>query len=105
MRERFAWNEESSLHVALVRVSKLPQPWIFPYERGYGGCRSWVKLPGEGAARESDCRRSWMTRHGMMQPHGCERRWKVRGRTARKKRIMWCLSNLQDDTLSVIAHE
>ncbi len=49
VRERFAWNEESSLHVALVRVYKLPQVWSFPYEKGYGGCRSWVKLPAEGA--------------------------------------------------------
>ena len=50
VRERFAWNEESSLHVALVRVYKLPQLWSFPYEKGYGGCRSWVKLPVEGQA-------------------------------------------------------
>jgi hypothetical protein len=50
VRERFAWNEESSLHVALVRVYKLPQVWSFPYEKGYGGCRSWVKLPAEGTA-------------------------------------------------------
>jgi len=48
VRERFMWDEESCLHVALVRVSALPQVWTFPYERGYGGCRSWVKLPAEG---------------------------------------------------------
>ncbi len=45
VRERFAWNEESCLQVALVRVSALLHAWSFPYERGYGGCRSWVKLP------------------------------------------------------------
>jgi hypothetical protein len=50
VRERFAWNEESSLHVALVRVYRLPQVWSFLYEKGYGGCRSWVKLPAEGTA-------------------------------------------------------
>ncbi len=49
VRERFAWNEESCLHIALVRVTALPQSWNFPYERGYGGCRSWVKLPAEGS--------------------------------------------------------
>lgn len=54
VRERFAWNEESSLHVALVRVSVLPKPWTFPYERGYGGCRSWVKLPESGAGLENN---------------------------------------------------
>lgn len=52
IRERFAWNEESCLHVALVRVFKLPQVWTFPYQPGYGGCRSWVKLPEEGTALE-----------------------------------------------------
>jgi hypothetical protein len=48
IRDRFAWNEESCLHVALVRVFKLPADspvWSFPYIAGYGGCRSWVKLP------------------------------------------------------------
>lgn len=50
VRERFAWNEESCLHVALVRVSVLSQPWTFPYQPTYGGCRSWVKLPaGQGS--------------------------------------------------------
>lgn len=48
IRERFAWNEESCLHIALVRVHKLPITWSFPYLKGYGGCRSWVKLPPEG---------------------------------------------------------
>jgi hypothetical protein len=41
--------------VALVRVYKLPAEsavWSFPYIPGYGGCRSWVKLPEEGRALE-----------------------------------------------------
>ena len=54
VRERFAWNEESCLHIALVRVSVLPKAWTFPYERAYGGCRSWVKLPGEGSGLEKN---------------------------------------------------
>lgn len=52
VRERFAWNAESCLHVALARVASLDQPWSFPYQPGYGGCRSWVKLPAEGADLE-----------------------------------------------------
>jgi hypothetical protein len=56
VRERFMWDEESCLHAALVRVSALPRTWTFPYERGYGGCRSWVKLPAGGAALEKDLR-------------------------------------------------
>ena len=55
IRDRFAWNEESCLHVALVRVFRLPPEssvWSFPYIAGYGGCRSWVKLPDEGRSLE-----------------------------------------------------
>lgn len=50
VRERFAWNEDSCLHIALVRVYTIAQNWSFPYKPGYGGCRSWVNLPDEGAA-------------------------------------------------------
>ena len=39
-----------SIHVALVRVRQLATPWEFPYQPGYGGCRSWVKLPEPPAA-------------------------------------------------------
>lgn len=52
VRQRFAWNEESSLHVALVRVAALPKAWTFPSDRSYGGCRSWVKLPETGSGLE-----------------------------------------------------
>jgi hypothetical protein len=44
VRERFHY-KKAGLHVALVRVFRLPQPWIFPDAPAYGGCRSWVKLP------------------------------------------------------------
>ena len=48
VRERFVYDDESCLHIALVRAYKLPQRWTFPYSKSYGGCRSWVTLPGEG---------------------------------------------------------
>ena len=48
VRERFAYDEESCLHIALVRAYKLPQSWSFPYTKNYGGCRSWVNLPEDG---------------------------------------------------------
>jgi hypothetical protein len=54
IRERFAWNEDSCLFVALVRVFTLPEAWSFPYIPGYGGCRSWVKLPDEGKVKEAE---------------------------------------------------
>lgn len=47
VKERFVYDEESCLHVALVRSYKLPQRWTFPYSKSYGGCRSWIKLPDE----------------------------------------------------------
>ena len=48
VRERFVYDEESCLHVALVRAWRLPARWTFPYEKRYGGCRSWVDLPAAG---------------------------------------------------------
>jgi len=53
VRERFAWNEDSCLHIALVRMYALPEVWSFSYEPRYGGCRSWVKLPAEGTTLET----------------------------------------------------
>ncbi|TAE78387.1 MAG: DUF1802 family protein [Verrucomicrobia bacterium] len=49
IRQRFDWEGKGmsagSIHVALVRVFKLAEPWEFAYEAKYGGCRSWVALP------------------------------------------------------------
>ncbi len=45
VRERFVYDEESCLNVALVRAYRLPERWEFPYAPAYGGCRSWVTLP------------------------------------------------------------
>lgn len=49
VRDRFDWEGKGmasgSIHVALVRVSRLAQPWEFPYTAKFGGCRSWISLP------------------------------------------------------------
>lgn len=45
IKERFVYDEESCLNVALVRMWKLPERWSFPYSKSYGGCRSWITLP------------------------------------------------------------
>jgi len=49
VRDRFDWEGKGmasgSIHVALIRVRELADPWVFPYEKKYGGCRSWVALP------------------------------------------------------------
>lgn len=48
VRERFTWNEKSGrdcLSLALVRVFQLREPFGFPYQKRYGGCRSWIEVP------------------------------------------------------------
>ena len=49
VRDRFDWEGKGmasgSIHLALVRIRELAEPWEFPYEAKYGGCRSWVHLP------------------------------------------------------------
>ena len=49
VRERFDWEGKGmasgSIHLALVRIRQLTEPWEFPYEAKYGGCRSWINLP------------------------------------------------------------
>ena len=49
VRERFDWSGKGmaagSIHLALVKVSKLETPWRLEYEKRFGGCRSWVELP------------------------------------------------------------
>ena len=49
VRDRFDWEGKGmasgSIHLAVVRVRELAQPWEFPYEAKYGGCRSWINLP------------------------------------------------------------
>jgi hypothetical protein len=49
IKERFDWSGKGmaagSIHLALVKVSKLETPWQLDYVKGFGGCRSWVELP------------------------------------------------------------
>ena len=45
VRERFGFGEQAGLHVALVRVFRLAEPWLLEPQRSFGGCRSWVDLP------------------------------------------------------------
>lgn len=48
LRERFDWEGKGmatgSIHLALVRVSKLAKPLELTYEKRFGGCRSWLEL-------------------------------------------------------------
>lgn len=45
IRERFDYDEAPGVHVAFVRAFRLLEPWKFPNEKRFGGCRSWVELP------------------------------------------------------------
>jgi hypothetical protein len=44
LRQRFDYSEPKGLHLAFVRTYRLAKPWVFPYQRSFGGCRSWVNL-------------------------------------------------------------
>jgi hypothetical protein len=51
VEERYAYDEAPGVHVAFLRVFRLEPPMRIPLEKRYGGCRSWVDLPGwEGCA-------------------------------------------------------
>ncbi|MES2924554.1 MAG: DUF1802 family protein [Verrucomicrobiota bacterium] len=60
VRDRFDWEGKGmasgSIHLALVRIRELAEPWEFPYEAKYGGCRSWVNLPEPPAGWETTAR-------------------------------------------------
>ncbi len=55
IRERFDWQKKSDksnsliqglIHVAIVRIYKLPKPFIMTYERSHHGCKSWIDIDG-----------------------------------------------------------
>jgi hypothetical protein len=46
VRERFDYDDSPGIHVAFVRAFGVQPTWKFADERRYGGCRSWVDLPG-----------------------------------------------------------
>ncbi|HEX2749651.1 MAG TPA: DUF1802 family protein [Verrucomicrobiales bacterium] len=45
IRERFDYTENAGISLAFLRVFQLSQPWSFPHQARYGGCRSWLDLP------------------------------------------------------------
>ncbi|BCX46674.1 DUF1802 domain-containing protein [Haloferula helveola] len=59
VRQRFDWEGKGmatgSIHVALVRVRQLAEPWVFPYEKKYGGCRSWIDIPEPPDGWDANC--------------------------------------------------
>lgn len=54
IEERFCYDEQPGVHVAIVRVFRLEPPRRLAMEKRFGGCRSWVELPDlEGVAMVS----------------------------------------------------
>jgi hypothetical protein len=45
LKERFAYGDRLGLFVGFIRAFRLVQPWPVPFERSFGGCRSWIQLP------------------------------------------------------------
>ncbi|MEM9478044.1 MAG: DUF1802 family protein [Verrucomicrobiota bacterium] len=40
IRARFDYDEAPGVSLAVVRVYRLPETWVFPFENKHGGCRS-----------------------------------------------------------------
>jgi len=49
LEDRFHWEgkgmSSGSIHVAFAKVSELENAWEIPYQKSFGGCRSWLELP------------------------------------------------------------
>lgn len=45
IRARFDYSEEAGISLAFLRIYRLEEPWTFPDQRNFGGCRSWLDLP------------------------------------------------------------
>lgn len=45
IEQRFEYSESKGIRLALLRVSRLREPWILEDSPAFGGCRSWLELP------------------------------------------------------------
>ena len=50
--DRLKWKSRQPLIVLLLKVYRLPQPKIIPYNDAYGGCKSWIDLIEPIATKE-----------------------------------------------------
>jgi hypothetical protein len=46
IEERFRYDETPGIHVAFVRGFRLASPRRLAMQKNFGGCRSWLDLPG-----------------------------------------------------------
>ena len=45
LEQRFAYDDPKGLHLAMIRVFRITPEWKLPFQKSFGGCRSWVELP------------------------------------------------------------
>jgi len=45
LEQRFAYDDTKGLHVAMIRVFRITPEWSLPFQKSFGGCRSWIELP------------------------------------------------------------
>ena len=45
LAQRFAYDDPKGLHLAMIRVFRVTPAWTIPFQKSFGGCRSWVELP------------------------------------------------------------
>jgi hypothetical protein len=46
IEERFRYDERQGIHVAFVRGFHIASPRRLTMQKNFGGCRSWLDLPG-----------------------------------------------------------
>lgn len=44
LQDRLQWQPNRPIYGLLLRAYRLPNPRVLPWEKAYGGCRSWVEL-------------------------------------------------------------
>jgi hypothetical protein len=45
LEQRFAYDAPKGLHVAMIRAFRITPEWSLPFQKSFGGCRSWIELP------------------------------------------------------------
>jgi hypothetical protein len=44
LQDRLQWQPDRPLYSLLLRAYRLPNPVVLPWQKAYGGCRSWVEI-------------------------------------------------------------
>jgi hypothetical protein len=44
LEQRFTYDDPEGLHVAMIRVFRITPELSLPFQKSFGGCRSWIEL-------------------------------------------------------------